>query len=160
MKAPGRRPGRWAGRARRATAAADRSQQPSGLTTPTRRRQARPAGPDRHRNFPRPHASHRTSTGPAAHLPRTGHAAPPAAGGPARPAGRLPGDDTGGATPVPIPNTAVKPAGPMIVPQARKSVIAGVIFLNARAPTSPSGVVGVFALTEYLRIVNLMISAP
>jgi hypothetical protein len=37
------------------------------------------------------------------------------------------GDHTGGATPVPIPNTAVKPAGPMIVPQARKSVIAGSI---------------------------------
>ena len=38
---------------------------------------------------------------------------------PARPpGGRLPGDHTGGATPVPIPNTAVKPAGPMIAPQA------------------------------------------
>ncbi len=35
------------------------------------------------------------------------------------------GDHTGGATPVPIPNTAVKPVGPMIVPLARKSVIAG-----------------------------------
>ena len=33
------------------------------------------------------------------------------------PAGRLPGDHTRGATPVPIPNTAVKPAGPMIVRQ-------------------------------------------
>ena len=99
---------------------------------------------------PRPHAPHRTSTGPAAHLPRTGHAAPPAAGGPARPAGRLPGDDTGGATPVPIPNTAVKPAGPMIVPQARKSVIAGVTYPIAHAPTSPSGVVGVFAFVSNL----------
>ena len=36
------------------------------------------------------------------------------------PAGRLPGDHTRGATPVPIPNTAVKPAGPMIV-QSRES---------------------------------------
>jgi hypothetical protein len=38
------------------------------------------------------------------------------------------GDDTGGVTPVPIPNTAVKPVGPMIVPSARKSVIAGLLF--------------------------------
>ena len=38
----------------------------------------------------------------------------------------FPGDHTGGATPVPIPNTAVKPAGPMIVPKARKSDIAGI----------------------------------
>src|SRR4051812_32725804 len=37
---------------------------------------------------------------------------------PRRPAGRFPGDHTGGAPPVPIPNTAVKPARPMIVPQA------------------------------------------
>lgn len=36
------------------------------------------------------------------------------------PAGRFPGDHTRGATPVPIPNTAVKPAGPMIV-QSRES---------------------------------------
>ena len=40
-------------------------------------------------------------------------------------AGRFSGDHTCGATPVPIPNTAVKPAGPMIVHSARKSVIAG-----------------------------------
>ena len=37
-----------------------------------------------------------------------------------QPAGRIPGDHTGGATPVPIPNTAVKPVGPMIV-QPRES---------------------------------------
>ena len=35
-------------------------------------------------------------------------------------AARFPGDHTRGATPVPIPNTAVKPAGPMIV-QSRES---------------------------------------
>src|SRR4051812_21989645 len=47
---------------------------------------------------------------------------------PPRPRGLTPprpssGDDTGGAPPLPIPNTAVKPPGPMIVPLARKSVI-------------------------------------
>ena len=56
-----------------------------------------------------------------------------AAGGAHRPPGRLPGAHAGGATPVPIPNTAVKPAGPMIVPQARKSVIAGIL----PTPTQP-----------------------
>ena len=54
------------------------------------------------------------------------------------PAGRLPGDHTCGETPVPIPNTAVKPARPMIVPQARKSVIAG-SFQKQAAPSSRGG---------------------
>jgi hypothetical protein len=44
------------------------------------------------------------------------------------PAGHFSGDHTGGVTPVPIPNTAVKPARPMIVPLARKSVIAGILY--------------------------------
>lgn len=35
------------------------------------------------------------------------------------------GEYTDGVTPVPFPNTAVKPIRPMIVPLARKSVIAG-----------------------------------
>ncbi len=43
-----------------------------------------------------------------------------AAGVASSPAGRFPGDDTGGATPVPIPNTAVKPVRPMIVPSSAK----------------------------------------
>src|SRR5205085_10923495 len=38
-----------------------------------------------------------------------------------------PGAHTRGATPVPIPNTAVKPPGPMVVPHARESVGAGTI---------------------------------
>ena len=38
----------------------------------------------------------------------------------------------------------------MIVPQARKSVIAGVTHPNAYTPTSPSGVVGVFAFVSNL----------
>jgi hypothetical protein len=40
---------------------------------------------------------------------------------------RFVGDHTDGVTPVPIPNTAVKPIGPMIVPLVRKSVIAGIL---------------------------------
>lgn len=47
------------------------------------------------------------------------------------PAVRFVGDHTGGVTPVPIPNTAVKPVGPMIVPLARKSVIAGILTTDA-----------------------------
>src|ERR1700733_649664 len=47
------------------------------------------------------------------------------------PAGHFSGDHTGGVTPVPIPNTAVKPARPMIVPLARKSVIAGILTLES-----------------------------
>ncbi len=54
----------------------------------------------------------------------------------------LPGDDTGGATPVPIPNTAVKPAGPMIVPLARKSAIAGLIYLREKTE-APAGITAI-----------------
>ncbi len=32
-----------------------------------------------------------------------------------KPDKELPGDNTGGATPVPIPNTEAKPVGPMVV---------------------------------------------
>lgn len=55
--------------------------------------------------------NHRVSTDP------TESSRPP---GLNAPDGRFPGDHTCGATPVPIPNTAVKPAGPMIV-QSRES---------------------------------------
>lgn len=44
------------------------------------------------------------------------------------------GDHTDGVTPVPIPNTAVKPIGPMIVPLVRKSVIAGILQPDALEP--------------------------
>src|SRR5437764_4121727 len=68
----------------------------------------------------------------ASRMRRVRRASPPDA--------RFPGDHTGGATPVPIPNTAVKPAGPMIVPQARKSVIAGVQSPGRpRLPRAPGG---------------------
>jgi hypothetical protein len=60
---------------------------------------------------------------------------------------RFPGDQTGGATPVPIPNTAVKPAGPMIVPKARKSVIAGIPHETRDAAPSP-GAASLFARRE------------
>ena len=40
---------------------------------------------------------------------------------------KISGGFSGGVTPVPIPNTAVKPVRPMIVPLARKSVIAGIL---------------------------------
>ena len=43
------------------------------------------------------------------------------------PAYNFVGEHTDGVTPVPIPNTAVKPVRPMIVPLARKSVIAGIL---------------------------------
>src|SRR3954470_4854614 len=46
------------------------------------------------------------------------------------------GDETGGVPPVPIPNTAVKPARPMIVPPARKSVIAGIPHRRPGPPTA------------------------
>ena len=55
------------------------------------------------------------------------------------PAGHFSGDHTGGETPVPIPNTAVKPARPMIVPLARKSVIAGIFSRSARGKIKPTG---------------------
>src|SRR5579871_4930265 len=50
---------------------------------------------------------------------------------------RLPGEHTRRATPVPIPNTAVKPPGPMVVLPARESVIAGDLTKSPRA--KPSG---------------------
>lgn len=57
----------------------------------------------------------------------------------------LSGDDTCGAPPVPIPNTAVKPAGPMIVPLARKSVIAGFCHFQTQAPVTSTRVAGAAA---------------
>ena len=47
------------------------------------------------------------------------------------PAYNFVGEHTDGVTPVPIPNTAVKPVRPMIVPLARKSVIAGILQQDA-----------------------------
>jgi hypothetical protein len=47
------------------------------------------------------------------------------AAGPSGPAAPLPGDDIGKATPVPIPNTAVKLSEPMIVPTSAKVGLAG-----------------------------------
>ena len=58
---------------------------------------------------------------------------------PDRPPGDFSGDHTGGVTPVPIPNTAVKPVGPMIVPLARKSVIAGILSANHEPPQPKPG---------------------
>lgn len=68
---------------------------------------------------------------------------------------RFVGDHTDGVTPVPIPNTAVKPVGPMIVPLARKSVIAGILqpdalelplqgVFSCAPPTLPSTDRGIF----------------
>ena len=55
-------------------------------------------------------------------------------GGRTRPAGPISGVHTRGATPVPIPNTAVKPAGPRIVPQGAKAGRC-----RNPAPTAPAG---------------------
>ena len=59
------------------------------------------------------------------------------------------GDDTGGAPPVPIPNTAVKPARPMIVPPARKSVIAGSSTSQPAAPPRGGGLFLCIRLRSY-----------
>jgi hypothetical protein len=124
------------------TAAADQSQQPSDLTTPTRARRphAGPHGPrwctplpPNPRGPPRSMSPYHDPAGPSPR-PTTARTRPRR---PNPPRGRLSGDHTGGAPPVPIPNTAVKPAGPMIVPLARKSVTAGV--LHPTPPAIPEG---------------------
>jgi len=101
-----------------------------------RRRRRRPASPAHSgrgpgpRDIP-PHTREPSSDPSRTDLARIRRVATPIAlqrptGAASPPAGRFPGDHTCGAPPVPIPNTAVKPAGPMIVLLARKSVIAGV----------------------------------
>lgn len=63
------------------------------------------------------------------------------------PAGRIPGDHTCGATPVPIPNTAVKPAGPMIVQSRESRSSPG---SHIEKPILPKGRMGFFVAPQCL----------
>ena len=64
-------------------------------------------------------------------------------------AGISSGDHTGEETPVPIPNTAVKLSGPMIVPTSAKVGIARFYFKN---PADSKESSGVFAFESHLPV--------
>ena len=76
------------------------------------------------------------------------------------PAYNFVGEHTDGVTPVPIPNTAVKPVRPMIVPLARKSVIAGIL-QSGRLELFVQGVLFLRAFTDSnLAILSILTFIP
>ena len=67
------------------------------------------------------------------------------------PVGRFPGDHTCGATPVPIPNTAVKPAGPMIVQSRESRSSPGSSIRSQESPPTPT-VGGLSSRAHFIRV--------